>query len=227
MASRTTRYDERTAPAPPADRPARRTAYDLTRALFTLTGAAGAGFLVWLAAHLGHATPGRWWISMAILAGAGLALALSQLFGGWTKWGLPRLSGPVFLFAFVPAAVCVAWILLTTQPDGGWQHGRLTHWSSSLGILGLVKTLGRYAPALALGLGSLFGYTFDTTGPRRRTHDVHRTAVLDRRAADEPLTAERTTTRDRDGDLATTRRGTPVAPQPDTADERRTTTTTD
>ena len=34
--------------------------------------------------------------STGIVAGAGLTMALSQLFGGWTKWGWPRISAGVF-----------------------------------------------------------------------------------------------------------------------------------
>ena len=32
---------------------------------------------------------GEFWAAMGILAAAGLVLGLSQLFGGWTKWGVP------------------------------------------------------------------------------------------------------------------------------------------
>ena len=225
MAFRRHRYERTEAGAGGDDRPARRSGYDLTRALFTLLGAAGAGLLIWLATLVGRDTDARWWIATGIVAGAGLALALSQLLGGWTKWGLPRLSAPVFLLAFVPAAVCVGWVLLTTQPDGGWQQARFENWSGDLGILGLVRDLAVYAPVLAFGLGSLFGYTFDTAGPRRQVVDRRRDVVMDRRDADEPVTAERTAAAapveregdyDRDQDLVATRQaGTPVAPQPE------------
>ena len=105
---------------------------------------------------------------MGLIAAAGLALGLSQLFGGWTKWGLPVMSPGVFLLAFIPTAIVVGWILLATQPDGGWQQGRFSGWSSDLGITGFVNGLGTLPAALAMGVGIVFAFTFDTTGPRTR-----------------------------------------------------------
>jgi hypothetical protein len=214
MFRRRNTYDE-TAPAAPG----RRAGYDFTRALFTLVGAAGAGFLIWLATLVdipGAHSDNRWWAAMGLIAGAGLAMALSQLFGGWTKWGWPRLSVPVFVFGFLPVLVCVGWILVTTQPHGGWQQHRLASWSASIGIGALVRHLGVYAPVFAFGFGLVFGYSFDTTGPalRRRGSAVPAAAPapapVDRRATDEPLTADRqaepaTTATAQDGTSTATR----------------------
>jgi hypothetical protein len=172
----------------------------MTRALFTLVGAGAAGFLIWLASLVGPPgshTDARWWAAMGLVAGAGLAMALSQLFGGWTKWGVPRLSAPVFVFGFLPVLVCVGWILITTQPHGGWEQHRLASWSSSIGIAALVRHIGLYGPALAFGFGLTFGFSFDTTGPLRRRGVVGTPVTAaaapphDRRAADEPLAKER------------------------------------
>jgi hypothetical protein len=58
-------------------------------------------------------------------------------------------------------------VLLTTQPDGGWQQGRLAGWTDDLGITGLVNDLGVFPAVLAMGLGLVFAFSFDTTGPRR------------------------------------------------------------
>jgi hypothetical protein len=138
----------------------------LVRALFTLAGAAAAGFLVWLASLFELGDAEEFWLAMGLVAAGGLVLGLSQLFGGWTKWGMPVLSPGVFFLAFVPAALAVGWILLATQPDGGWQQGRLAGWSDDVGILGFVQDLAPFAPALALGLGLLLAFSFDTTGPR-------------------------------------------------------------
>ncbi|MBD0291546.1 MAG: hypothetical protein ICV74_09845, partial [Thermoleophilia bacterium] len=95
-------HGERTGPSP-----------GLVRALFTLAGVAAAGFLIWLAQTFdyGGSTTG-FWVAAALLAGAGLALGLSQLFGGWTKWGWPTLSPTVFLLGFLPTLVVGGWILL-------------------------------------------------------------------------------------------------------------------
>jgi len=145
----------------------------LVRALFTLIGVAVAGLLIWLAQTFDLTSTNGFWAAMGLIAGAGLVLGLSQLFGGWTKWGLPVMSPGVFLLAFIPAAIVVGWILLATQPQGGWQQDRFVNWSSDLGITGLVNGLGTLPAALAMGLGIVFAFTFDTTGPRTRTREDH------------------------------------------------------
>jgi hypothetical protein len=144
----------------------------LVRALFTLLGVGGAGLLIWLAQTFDLTSTNGFWAAMGLIAGAGLALGLSQLFGGWTKWGLPVMSPGVFLLAFIPTAIVVGWILLATQPQGGWQQDRFVNWSSDLGITGLVNDLGTLPAALAMGLGIVFAFTFDTTGPRTREEHV-------------------------------------------------------
>ncbi len=98
----------------------------LVRALFTLAGVGAAGLLIWLAQTFDLTSTNGFWAAMGLVAAAGLALGLSQLFGGWTKWGLPVMSPGVFLLAFIPTAIVVGWILLATQPDGGWQQGRFS-----------------------------------------------------------------------------------------------------
>ena len=144
----------------------------LVRALFTLVGVGAAGLLIWLAQTFDLTSTNGFWAGMGLIAAAGLALGLSQLFGGWTKWGLPVMSPGVFLLAFVPTAIVVGWILLATQPQGGWQQDRFVGWSSDLGITGLVNDLGTLPAALAMGLGIVFAFTFDTTGPRTRSDHV-------------------------------------------------------
>lgn len=139
----------------------------LVRALFTLLGVGIAGFLIWLASRFALDDTEEFWVAMGLVATGGLALGLSQLFGGWTKWGMPVLSPGVFFLAFVPTALAVGWILLATQPQGGWQQGRLEGWSDDIGVLGFVQDVGLFAPALALGLGLVLAFSFDTTGPRQ------------------------------------------------------------
>ncbi|MEO8290223.1 MAG: hypothetical protein ABI649_04430 [Gaiellaceae bacterium] len=140
----------------------------LVRAVFTLIGVAAAGLLIWLAQTFDLTNTDEFWAGMGLIAAAGLALGLSQLFGGWTKWGWPIMSPGVFLLAFIPTGIVVGWILLATQPEGGWQQGRFSGWSSDIGISGLVSDLGTLPAALAMGLGIVFAFTFDTTGPRTR-----------------------------------------------------------
>jgi hypothetical protein len=139
--------------------------YGLTRGTVTLVCAAVAGFLIWLATQVSDSTNGGYWGVYGLIAGAGLVMALSQLLGGWTKWGLPRMSVNVFLIGFLPVLVAAGWVLLATQPDANWFRDHIRGWTSDIGIQGLVSDLGEYVSVLAFGLGLVFGYTFDTSGP--------------------------------------------------------------
>jgi hypothetical protein len=143
--------------------------YGLTRATLTLIGAAGAGVLLWLSTRIvGDAidTNGDYWVTVLLIAAAGLTLVLSQLLGGWTKWGWPRFSGNVFLFAFLPVLVVVGWVLIASQPDPNWLRDHVSSWSHDIGIGGLVSDFTRVWQALAVVLGLVSGLTLDTTGPR-------------------------------------------------------------
>ena len=168
--------------------------YGLTRGTMTLIGVAVAGFLIWLGTQFETDSGGEYWTRVGLFAAAGLTMALSQLLGGWTKWGWPRVSGSVFLIGFLPALLVGGWVILAAQP-GDWLN--TSNWSSDLGIRGLVRDLEDVAGLLAFGLGLTFGLTFDTTGrpapveqrqriAARPTRPARETAV-----ADEPLAAER------------------------------------
>jgi hypothetical protein len=181
----------------------------LTRATTTLIAAAAAGVLIWLATQVNGKTDGGFWAVYGLIAGAGLVMALSQLLGGWTKWGWPRLSIAFLLTAFIPIAFVSMWIVLAAEPGNGWLHRHVVSWSSDIHIGGLVNDLKEYVAVFAFGIGLVFGYSFDTAGPkasgrgRRRLLGRRRpvTTTTDGRAADEPLTADReavTTSRDRE-----------------------------
>ena len=139
--------------------------YGLTRGTVTLIGAAIAGFLIWLATQVSDSSNGGYWGVYGLIAAAGLVMAFSQLLGGWTKWGLPRLSVNVFLIGFIPVLIAAGWVLLATQPDPNWFRDHIRSWTDDIGINGLVGDLGEYVSVLAFGLGLVFGFTFDTTGP--------------------------------------------------------------
>ena len=145
--------------------------YGLTRATLTLIGVAVAGVLIWLATQVlpddpSSASRGEYWGAFGLVASAGLVIALSQLLGGWTKWGWPRISGNVFLLGFLPALIVGGWILAAQEPGSYWLGNHVRDWSDDLGIDGFVNDLGLMIPAIALGIGIVFGLTFDTTGPR-------------------------------------------------------------
>lgn len=141
--------------------------YGITRAVFTLLGVAAAVALIWGAAEIGDDSTADYWALYGLIAAAGLTMALSQLLGGWTKWGWPRLSGTVFLIGFLPALVVAGWVLGAGQPDENWLQQHVTDWSDSLGIGGVVQDLLDLAGPLAFLAGLTFGFTFDTSGPRR------------------------------------------------------------
>ena len=139
--------------------------YGLTRATVTLLGAAVAGLLVWLATQVSDSSTGGYWAVHGLIAAAGLVMALSQLLGGWTKWGLPRLSINVFLIAFIPTLIAAGWVIVAHQPHPNWFRNHVLSWSSDISILGIVRDLTQYVSVLAFGIGLVFGYSFDTTGP--------------------------------------------------------------
>ncbi len=180
--------------------------YGLTRATTTLIAAAVAGLLIWIGTQINDEHVGGFWAVYGLIAGAGLVMALSQLLGGWTKWGWPRLSATFLLLAFVPIAIVSLWIVLAAEPGNGWFHRHVLSWSGDIHIRGLVNDLKEYVPVFAFGIGLVFGYSFDTTGPRKAAAvppaTTTRRRLLGRRrqvatsgngrlAADEPVTRER------------------------------------
>ena len=226
--------------------------YGLTRGVTTLIGVAAAGALIWLASWIGpRDSVYDYWIAMGLVAAAGLVLAVSQLIGGWTKYGVPAISPTVLLLGFLPALVAGGWVLIAAQPGTNQAREYISDWSGSIGIGGIVADVTPIVGAVALGLGVVFGFIFDTAGPRVRDEVVEdergaydgrdydrRYADRDRSAADEPVTADRTRAYDGDGRydgdtierparepaaVGTTRdeRATPAAPQPEPETEPR------
>jgi len=139
--------------------------YGLTRGTITLLGAAVAGLLIWLATQVDDGSNGGYWAVYGLIAAAGLVMAFSQILGGWTKWGWPRLSLNVFLIGFIPVLIAAGWVVVAHQTDGNWFRAHVLNWSDDIGILGLVRDLTEYVAVLAFGVGLVFGFTFDTSGP--------------------------------------------------------------
>ena len=209
--------------------------YGLTRASMTLIAAGVAGFLIWIATTINDQATGGYWAVCGLIAGAGLVMALSQLLGGWTKWGVPRLSATVFLVAFIPVLIAAGWVVVAHQSGGNWASHHVLSWSSDIHIRGLVNDLANYVSVLAFGIGLVFGYSFDTTGPRQRATAVDRrqdvVTPADHRASDEPLAAEGTDagagTQPRTSRFGLRRRSKPVASEDRPVDETAPTQTTD
>jgi hypothetical protein len=162
--------------------------YGLTRGMATLLGVAVAGVLMWLAAEvfdggeiLEANETGDYWSVVGLLVAAGFVIALSQLLGGWTKWGWPRISAGVFLLGFLPALVAGGWVLLYLHPGGNRLADDVRDWSDDLGIENVVQDLTNFFPAIAFALGLVLGLTLDTSGPRVVSAETARTAPTTRR----------------------------------------------
>lgn len=173
----------------------------IVRGLTTLIGVAAAGFLVWLATQFDLGTTGEYWSAMAILAGAGACLGLSQLIGGWTKWGTPTISPGVFLLAFLPTLIAVGGILLATRPTGTEEGEDVAGWIRDIGLGSIAEDLILFQGVLAFGLGIVFAFMFDTRGPRTRVVEERETVVPDEdvhdyRSEDEVVTDEGTVIRE-------------------------------
>ncbi len=166
----------------------------LTRGPVTLIAAGCAGVVIWLATQVNDSTTGGYWAVYGLIAGAGLIMAVSQVAGGWTKWGWPRISPGVVLFALLPVAVCVLWIAFAGQPHSNWFRSHVLNWSGDIGIGGLVDDFIEYLGVLAFGLGLVLGFTVDTarstptseTGPPER----HRRTQPTREEKREPVDSD-------------------------------------
>jgi len=168
--------------------------YDASRGLTLALAAALAGLGLWGASQVGIQTTGRFWLSMAIVGAAGLLIALANHVGTWTKGLRLRLSPTTFALAFLPLLVCVGWILIATQPGQGWEEGRLTSWSNSIGILGIVHSIGLWHGVLAFAFGLMLGLSFDgvpAAASEAEPEYFGREGTTAGPAADEPVTAER------------------------------------
>jgi hypothetical protein len=165
--------------------------YDTSRGLTIGLAAGVVGLLLWVATSVGTQTVGRYWAAMAIVAGAGLLLALAHELGGWTKGLRLRLSPSTFLLAFIPVLICAGWVLVATQPGHGWQEGHLTGWDHSAGLTGLVHDIGLWHGVLAFGLGLVLGFSLDSVPVAT---PVPGPVPMEGRPvpADEPVSAERT-----------------------------------
>ena len=141
--------------------------FGLTRGVLTLVGVAATVVLVWLAAQVGDDSTADYWALYGLVAAGGLVMALSQLLGGWTKWGWPRISPGVLLLGFLPTFVIAGWVIAAGQPDENWLQGHVVAWSDDLGLGNVINDLLDLAGPLAFLAGLTFGFTFDTTGPRR------------------------------------------------------------
>jgi hypothetical protein len=170
--------------------------YDASRGLTLAFAGALAGLALWGASQIGTQSTDRFWLTMLIVAGAGLVLALAGHVGTWTKGLRLRISPSTFV-TFLLGLVAIGWILIASQPGSGWEEGRVTSWSNSMGIDGAVHSIGLWRGALAFGFGLLLGMAFDSVPApaveEPAPGDVGPAAAgaTAPAAADEPVAAER------------------------------------
>jgi hypothetical protein len=154
----------------------------LNRAPATLLAAAIAGVLLWVAAaHIDRTTTGGYWAAYLVIGAAGLVFGLSQLRGAG---GHPPA---MLLLGFLPVLVVAGWILVAMQPNGAAPAAHVRAWSSDLGILDVVRSVGTWPGVLAFGIGATLASVLEPFGSRRRRE----AGAVDERAADEPTAAER------------------------------------
>jgi hypothetical protein len=154
----------------------------VNRAPATLIGAAIAGVLLWVAAaHIDRTTTGGYWAAYFIIGAAGLAFGLSQLRGAG---GHPPA---MLLLGFLPVLIVAGWILVAMQPNAAAPAAHVRAWSSDMGILDVVRSVGTWLGVLAFGIGATLAAVLEPFGRRR----ARRAEPLDEQAANEPTTAER------------------------------------
>ncbi|HEY2741313.1 MAG TPA: hypothetical protein VGI69_03935 [Gaiellaceae bacterium] len=165
--------------------------YDASRGLTLALAAALAGLGLWGATQIGMQTTGRFWLSMLIVAGAGFVIAVATHVGTWTKGLRLRMSPSTFALAFLPVLIVGGWILVATQPGNGWQERRLHSWSDSIGILGVVHSIGLWHGVLAFAIGLMLGLSLDGVPAPAEEAEAAPAYEGTAPAADEPVAAER------------------------------------
>jgi hypothetical protein len=141
-----------------------------TRSLVGIIGIAGAGALIWFAGRFDGATSRDYWISLGLVAAAGLAFGASQRL---------RVALPAAAPILVAALVVAIWVGLSGQPTGGHVHT----WSRDLGIGGVVARLAAHVGVLTFATAALLAAAAGAL-PRPRPLPVREEEVA---PTDEPV----------------------------------------
>jgi hypothetical protein len=159
-----------------------------------LLGIAAAGALIWLATRVGETTIWRFWATLGLLVGAGLAFALTQrtAYGAWAE-----VTPLGFLISFVVAAICILWIAIAGQPGANWFRDHVLAWSGGLGIRASVTSMSTYVTVMAFGFGALLA---SAPGAVRRPAPAAAPppAPAAYRRAAQPVAGDTTVVRDRE-----------------------------
>jgi hypothetical protein len=119
-----------------------------TRVTALLAGAAAAGVLIWFAGRFDGPTQHDYWISIGLIAAAGLVLGLVHM-----RWGADRGGG---MLVALPVLAATIWVVLAAQPRAG---GSVRTWSHDIGIGGVVRDLAVNVHVLSFGAALLVGTT--------------------------------------------------------------------
>jgi hypothetical protein len=147
------------------------------RTFTLLLGIGAAGVLIWIATRVTGDSTWRYWATLGILAGAGLAFALTQrtAYGAWSE-----VTPVGFLVALVVAVICVGWIAAVGEPHSNWFRNHFSSWSGDLGIKNFVGRMTQYVSVLAFGFGALLA---SAPGAVRRTRPAPAPVVAEQPAA--------------------------------------------
>jgi hypothetical protein len=134
-----------------------------SRTYTLLLGIGAAGVLIWIATRVGDYSTWRYWAALGLLAGAGLAFALTQrtAYGAWAE-----VTPLGFLLALLAAVICVGWIAAVGEPHSNWFRNHFSSWSHDIGIRTFVDHMTRYVSVTAFGFGALLA---SAPGAIRRT----------------------------------------------------------
>jgi hypothetical protein len=96
----------------------------------------------------------------------------------------------MFGLAFLPVLIVGGWVLLAMQPHGNWFRSHALSWSADAHIGSVIRDVGTWLGVVAFGIGYTLGAALEPA-PRRVVDEAVTPASYDRRAADEPVAAER------------------------------------
>lgn len=108
-----------------------------TKAMTLAVAVAAAGALIWFAGRFDGSTSHDYWVSLGLIAAAGLIVGIALRAHG-------QAASPIV--ALVSLFVTL-WVAIADQPT----HGHVTNWSHDLGLGGVVSDLGAHVSVLAFG----------------------------------------------------------------------------
>jgi hypothetical protein len=141
-----------------------------TKAMTMAVAVAAAGALIWFAGRFDGPTSHDYWISLGLIAAAGL------IFGAALRAHATQAASPTVA---VISLLVTIWVAFANQPT----HGHATNWSHDLGIGGVVSDLGVHVSVLAFGACAVAA---TAAGLARRSRASDPAAV-----DDEPVTSVR------------------------------------